>query len=58
MNGLKSKPYRLIPFYRFAAFVLATGLVFACEPPVYFLSPQPAGVKNLPEIPLHYTGRF
>ncbi len=58
MNVLKSKPYRLIPFYRFAAFVLATGLVFACEPPVYFLSPQPAGVKNLPEIPLHYTGSF
>ena len=38
--------------------LLLAGLFFACEPPVYFLTPQPAGINNLGEIPDQYTGSY
>lgn len=58
MNVPESKYGQKIHFYRLAFIILVAGLIFSCEPPVYFLSPQPPGVKNLPEIPREYTGSY
>lgn len=44
--------------YRIFILLVYTGLLLACEPPVYYLSPQPPDVKNLSDIPLEYTGSF
>lgn len=58
MKTIRSKYCQQVFFTRFKIFVLAIVLLFACEPPVYFLSPQPSGIKNLPGIPTDYTGSY
>lgn len=44
--------------YRQTIILLIIFLYVACEPPVYFLAPQPAGIKNLDEIPYQYAGSY
>ena len=58
MNITELKSGRKIHFYKRVFIILVAGLILSCEPSVYFLSPQPAGIKNLPEIPREYAGSY
>ncbi len=44
--------------YHFITLFAISVVLFSCEPPVYFLAPQPPGVKNLPEIPPAYRADY